>query len=155
MWFILECFYLYTNLIGNGKKLDLNIVTKKLRKPTTIFGSWFPLLLYYFWQGNVLWPALHLVVFLLKSKNHIFLHPYTYKQCTARLCTVQCTIFFFSNRFLRPQRKAKIEVCSWIVTKITLGLDCWLWQTSSHMCTRSKVFIKCPVLLNVLVWNFY
>ena len=28
------------------KKLDLNIVTKKLRKPTTIFGSWFPLLLW-------------------------------------------------------------------------------------------------------------
>ena len=140
MWSILECFYLYTNLgNGNGKKqLDLNIVTKKLRKPTTIFGSWFPLLLYYFWQGNVLWPALHLVVFLLKSKNHIFLHPYTYKQCTARHFTVQ----WIEQKFLQyldslDHKKGKIVVkierCSWIVTKIMLG--CWLWQTSCQICT--------------------
>ena len=29
MWFILECFYLYTNLIGNGKKTRFEYCNKE------------------------------------------------------------------------------------------------------------------------------
>ena len=68
-----------------SKSPDLIILHRQqwkiISKSGGVFGPLGPLVtlpfLYYFWQGNVLWPALHLV-FLLKSKNHIFLHPYTY-----------------------------------------------------------------------------